>query len=460
MARTLDTNFIEEINNILPCEEARQMIHAIEHEAPTVAIRLNELKADNQQSCQLQKVPWCQYGVYLEKRPQFTFDPNFHAGSYYVQDASSMFIYHVIKCISNQPVKYLDLCAAPGGKTTTALQALPSNSIVVANEIMPQRAQILRENIIKWGHDNCMVTCDAPKTLGALTNEFDIIAADVPCSGEGMFRKDDEAIAQWSPALVKQCANRQRAIIADVWNALKPGGFLIYSTCTYNIHENEEIIDYIIDELGASVVEIPTDKSWNIYDAIDRDYPCYRFLPHKIKGEGLFMCVLKKNTSIINSKNFEKKKSKKTNAPIPTEVKLWVNQNYELSMDSETISAMPKTIKEKLQNNTDKLHILKHLGLNIGNAKGKKIIPSHELAMSPLASGDFFPKYAVNYPTAISYLRGESITIDAPRGFVIISYNGTTLGFVNNLGNRANNLYPKAWRIMSSHAPKESPSFY
>ena len=189
-----------------------------------------------------------------------------------------MFIAHVIKQFIHEPVRYLDLCAAPGGKTTAALQALPQGSLVVANEIVPPRARVLADNVIRWGNPYCVVTSNAPAQVGKLTHFFDVIAADVPCSGEGMMRKDDEAVAQWSPALVEQCAQRQREILTDVWPALRHGGLLIYSTCTYNRQENEEMADFIVKELGATSLEVPIEPNWNIHPAIGSDCHCYRFM--------------------------------------------------------------------------------------------------------------------------------------------------------------------------------------
>ena len=454
----LNEDFIKQMTEILPPNEARTMVQSIEDQEPVVAVRVNDAKLQSIPD-NFERVPWCTHGVYLNERPAFTFDPQFHAGCYYVQDPSSMFIYHVIKSLVKQPVKYLDLCAAPGGKTTAALQALPQGSIVVANEIVPPRAQVLRENVIKWGYDNCMVTCDNPKAFNELTNEFDVVATDVPCSGEGMFRKDDEAVAQWSPQLVQQCAQRQCSILADVWNALKPGGLLIYSTCTYNTHENEEIVDYIINTLGATAVDVQVKDSWLIHGAIGRNYPCYRFMPHMTRGEGLFMCVLRKNQNATALAKPAKKKSKSTSFSVLPVMRNWVSQNYTFSERNNIVVAVRKDIKEIVEGRFDKLHIIKEFGIQLGEIKGKKIIPSHQLAMSVNRMADAFPKCEVDYPTAIAYLRGEALTIDAPKGYVLITYHGATLGFANNLGNRANNLYPKSWRIMSTHAPQDAPTF-
>lgn len=458
----LNIDFKKQIDKILPADEAARLMQAIEGGEPVVSLRFNDAKGFAVPTA-LERVPWCAMGAYLEQRPQFTFDPHFHAGIYYVQDASSMFIYHVIKSLIKRPVSYLDLCAAPGGKTTAALQALPQGSLVVANEIMPQRAQVLRENVIKWGAHNCMVTCDTPKKLGMIENAFDIIAADVPCSGEGMFRKDDEAVSQWSPALVQQCAERQLSIINDVWQALKPGGLLIYSTCTYNIDENEAMASKIASQLGASFVEVEVNEAWHIKGSLHGDIPCYRFMPHLTRGEGLFLCVLRKdsNSSAMTSapyRNKHSKRDKKTAIKIPTHAQGWINGDFEIKEENGIIKAIGKDIKEPLEAFSGNIRIIKDFGMELGTIKGKNLIPSHQLAMSPLINDKVFPKCEVDYPTAIAYLRGESIHIDSERGYVLITHQGATLGFVNNLGNRANNLYPKPWRIMSTHLPPSPPA--
>ncbi|MBR5087174.1 MAG: rRNA cytosine-C5-methyltransferase [Muribaculaceae bacterium] len=458
----LNIDFKKQIDKILPADEAARLMQAIEGGEPVVSLRFNDAKGFAVPPA-LEQVPWCAMGAYLEQRPQFTFDPHFHAGSYYVQDASSMFIYHVIKSLVKRPVSYLDLCAAPGGKTTAALQALPQGSFVVANEIMPQRAQVLRENVIKWGAHNCMVTYDTPKKLGMIENAFDIIAADVPCSGEGMFRKDDEAVSQWSPALVQQCAERQLSIINDVWQALKPGGLLIYSTCTYNIDENEAMASKIASQLGASFVEVEINEAWHIKGSLHGDIPCYRFMPHLTRGEGLFMCVLKKDghssaTSSEPYRNKHSKRDKKTAIKIPPQAQGWINGDFEIKEVNGVIKATSKDIKGPLEAFGDNIRIIKDFGIELGTIKGKNLIPSHQLAMSPLINDKAFPKCEVDYPTAIAYLRGESINIDSERGYVLITHQGATLGFVNNLGNRANNLYPKPWRIMSTHLPSTPPA--
>ena len=225
----LPQQFLDQMRALLPGDEYNRFVEAMA-EPPRVSIRRNLHKSRGFASGP-EQVPWCPLGAYLDEREAFTFHPQFHGGAFYVQDASSMIIHAAIKSLAlDSPVRYLDLCAAPGGKTTTAIDALPDRSLVVANEIVGTRAQVLRENIIKWGATGCVVTCNDSRALGALTHFFDIIATDVPCSGEGMMRKDEEAVAQWTPALVEQCAARQREILTAVWDALKPGGVLLYST--------------------------------------------------------------------------------------------------------------------------------------------------------------------------------------------------------------------------------------
>ena len=366
-----------------------------------------------------------------------------------------MFIAHVIRQFIQAPVRYLDLCAAPGGKTTSAIQALPQRSLVVANEIVPQRARVLADNVIRWGDPHCVVTSNAPAQIGKLTHFFDVIAADVPCSGEGMMRKDDEAVAQWSPALVEQCAQRQRGILADVWQALRPGGLFIYSTCTYNREENELMAEYIINELGASSLEVPVEPSWNIHPAIGSDAHCYRFMPHRVDGEGLFMSVFRKDGNAprqdIRIKEKTAKKADETGLA-------WLSSPSEYTIDlaGDLYIAVPQDIRREVAALRASLNVL-HAGVELATVMGRKTVPHHALAMSTARATGAFPVCEVDYPTALRYLRGESVTLDGPRGHILIAHNGAVLGFANNLGNRANNLYPKPQRILSTHVPDVKP---
>ena len=232
----LPASFTEYTRALLGVEEYEKLVSALQQEPP-VSIRLNRLKVhrlkvENALSVQ---PPWSSEGIYLDERLTFTFDPLFHAGCYYVQEASSMFVEQVLRQHVTKPVVMLDLCAAPGGKSTHARSVLPEGSLLVANEVIRNRSQILAENLTKWGHPDVVVTNNDPADFSALPSFFDVILTDVPCSGEGMFRKDSVAVEEWSPENVEICWQRQRRIIADVWPSLKPGGILIYSTSTYKM---------------------------------------------------------------------------------------------------------------------------------------------------------------------------------------------------------------------------------
>ena len=452
----LPVEFIKQIEQLLP-DESAAMLQAIGDKSPSVSVRVNEQRHASVPAGS-QRVPWCDAGFYCDERPQFTFDPLWHSGMYYVQDASSMFIHHVIRSLVKEPVRYLDLCAAPGGKTTAAQQALPQGSLVVANEIVVSRARVLADNVSRWGNPFSAVTCCAPRDLGRLTHTFDVIAADVPCSGEGMFRKDDEAVSQWSPALVEQCAERQRGIVADVWNALRPGGLFIYSTCTYNAEENERMIEHIIEEYGAEPVAVGLDSCWPIHAAVGSSLPCYRFLPHLTRGEGLFMAVLRKPAD----EHLRAAKPKKGNTPkrtdAPRTIKQWLDneKEYLVTIAADTVTAVPREHALLIDMLAASCNLMQ-AGVTMGTIKGKNCVPAHPLALSSALAPSAFPIVELDYAGAISYLRGEAITVDAPRGYVIVAFNGAPLGWVNNLGNRANNMYPKPQRILSTHTPEAAP---
>lgn len=456
----LKEEFVEMLGQLMP-DECEALCRCIGETVPSVSVRVNEAKGGTVPTGAT-RVPWCELGYYLDERPNFTLDPMLHAGRYYVQDASSMFIHHVIKQLvcspsplrggnsMSQPVKYLDLCAAPGGKTTAALQALPAGSLVVANEIVPNRARALMDNVMRWGSPHAVVTCNAPAQVGRLTHLFDIVATDVPCSGEGMMRKDAEAAAQWSPSLVAQCATRQRDIIRDIWPALRPGGLFIYSTCTYNRQENEEMMEHLISEYGAKPVAVPVEEAWNIAPAIGCDLPCYRFMPHRTRGEGLFMAVVRKPEGTRQPLRTKKSAPPKTNA-IAQGIKEWLSdcKEYDLSVQGDDVVANPRMHADALAALRTTLNVI-YSGVTLGTLKGKNCVPHHSLALSTALNRTVLPHCEVDLNTALRYLHGEAITIDAPRGYVLLTHHDVPIGWVNNLGNRANNLYPKPLRIIKN----------
>ena len=366
---------------------------------PSVSIRINPSKIDLKEWEVVLSdgvVPWCEYGFYLTHRPPFTFDPLLHAGAYYVQESSSMFLHQVLRQYVTEPVVMLDLCAAPGGKSTLARSVLPEGSRLVSNEPIRGRAQVLEENVTKWGYPDHIVTNRYPKDFRKSKQQFDVILTDVPCSGEGMFRKDEGAIAEWSLQKVEQCQRLQREIVSDAWECLAPGGLLIYSTCTFNTLENEENIKWILENFDAEVLPVHTEAEWNIQGSILPDFiaPIYRFIPGLTRGEGLFMAVMRKGGKASPHPSLF------TLPPIPDR---WS--------------------------------------------------PTRSLSLFTLHSSLFTQE--IDYPTALRYLRREAIVLppDAPLGIVTVSYQGIPLGQCKNIGSRANNLYPKEWRIKSTHTP-------
>lgn len=407
----LPEEFIRHTREIMGDELFNRFLDALDKEPP-VSIRLNPLKLTGIEGGE--QVPWCQYGFYLESRPQFTLDPRLHQGAYYVQEASSMFVHHVLSQWVTSAVTMLDLCAAPGGKTTCAIAALPKGSMIYANEPIHKRAQVLSENIQKWLSDTnekdvatrVVTTNSYPKDYSKSNITFDVILCDVPCSGEGMFRKDPNAIKEWSTAKVRQCQQLQQSIVEDAWRCLRPGGLLIYSTCTLNTIENEQNIQWILDNFNCEVLPVSTSPEWHITGSLLKgfDQPVYRFIPGTSRGEGLFMAAIRKGQE--EGGKMIDKRSKKSNLLPPAPCSL------------------PST-----------LNILEPTFLN----------GLHEAADAP--------RIEIARPQAISYLRREAITLppDTPRGIVMLTYEGNALGLAKNIGNRANNLYPKEWRIRTTY---------
>ena len=466
----LPISFIESTRALMGDEEYQELSVALEQEPPA-SVRLNS-KFPGLAACSSisGRIPWAAEGYYLNQRLTFTFDPLFHAGCYYVQEASSMFVEQVLRRYVTTPVKMLDLCAAPGGKSTHARSVLPEGSLLVANEVIRNRSQILAENLTKWGYADVVVTNNDPSDFSRIGSFFDVILTDVPCSGEGMFRKDPGAIEEWSPENVEICWQRQRRIITDIWPCLKPGGILIYSTCTYNTREDEENIAWIRQEFGAEPLQLAVPAEWNITGSLlaGADAPVYRFLPHKTQGEGFFLAALRKpeedreaDTDLFSPK---KKKSKGDTAASPVSkenlaiAKSWLasSDEYNLLVNGTAITAFPVYYQNDLALLRQSLRIVQ-AGTEVAEVKGKDLIPAHGLAMSRLLKTSVFSTEALTYEQAIAYLRKEAIVLppSVPKGYVLVTYKEIPLGFVKNIGNRANNLYPQEWRIRSGYLPDD-----
>ncbi|MDR1091726.1 MAG: RsmB/NOP family class I SAM-dependent RNA methyltransferase [Prevotella sp.] len=435
-------------------EQWNSFVEALNGESPA-SVRINNSKIAPAKP--LAQVPWCDSGFYLDKRPQFTFDPLFHSGSYYVQEASSMFIARVLKQYASPSMKVLDLCAAPGGKSTLIADFLDDDSLLVSNEVIRSRANILSENITKWGYPDTVVTNNDPSRIGRLKGFFDVVLVDAPCSGEGMFRKDERAVAEWSLANVKLCKERQQRILVDIWPSLKNEGVLIYSTCTYNLEENEENIRWIRDELGADILPVDIVKEWGISSSFVEDVVAYRFFPHKTNGEGFFCAVLRKKGD--EEKRVGKIKDKDNRSKINPEAEY---KNLILNPDRFTFYlrddrwfAFPSRLYSHLQIIRSELNIVSE-GICLGEFKGKDFVPCQSLALSRFLNKDAFITLEVDWKTAVLYLRKETLVLTGlPKGYILLTYGNIPLGFVKNIGNRANNLYPREWRIRSSNVPDQ-----
>ena len=423
-------------------EEYDSFVAALSSDSPA-SIRINPRKFANKPK--FDPVLWCEYGYYIPQRPVFTMDPLFHAGSYYVQEASSMFLEQAVKqYLDKENPLALDLCAAPGGKSTHLASLLNGKGVLVSNEIIRSRAKILAENLTKWGAPNVVVTNNDPRDFSPFNGLFDLIVVDAPCSGEGMFRKDPQSIGEWSVNNVHLCCERQKRIIADVFPALRTGGLLVYSTCTYNREEDEEIVRWIMEELGAESLPVKIEDSWNITGSDSG----YRFFPHKTKGEGFFLSVLVKtkgeNTFRIKSgKNEKIKKNQAFDS-----LKEWiVGDGYKQIIRSEDISVIPTGYSDLISILEKELKVMQS-GVLLGRIKGKDILPDISLALSWIINKRAFHVEKLTYEEAIAYLRKESLHFpEAPHGRILLEFQNQLLGWAKNLGNRINNTYPQEWRI-------------
>lgn len=427
---------------------------------PPVSIRRNPLKTTTNGRDGEETVPWCTNGVYLNERPNFTFDPLLHAGCYYVQEASSMFIDQVLRQYANKPLTMLDLCAAPGGKSTAARAALPAGSLLFCNEPMHNRAQILVENIQKFGATDVIVTNNYPKDYRKAGITFDIILCDVPCSGEGMFRKDEGAVAEWSLQKTDNCQRLQREIVGDAWECLAENGLLIYSTCTFNLHEDEENALWIARELGADFMEVPVETEWNITPSLVDGVTAYRFLPGLTRGEGLFMTVLRKHGSAKASAREKTDSANKRHVALQEGGRIahaWLTDSASVAVvGAIRLMAIPQKWKSLYDKALRGLNILQ-AGVPLATPKGHDYQPDAALALSTGLRRGAFPEVDLNYGDAIHYLRREPVTLPegTPRGYVLVTYQGEPLGFEKNIGTRANNLFPQEWKIRSGYLPAE-----
>ena len=431
-------------------EEGTRLCEGLDTE-PSVSIRVNRAKLERYGGGRdeearlypdMTPIEWADGGYRLGTRPRFTSNPLLHAGAFYVQEGASMWLSELVApYLPERPLRALDLCAAPGGKSVALMEALPEGSLMVSNELMPARAAVLKENIVKWGYPDRLVTSGPAAAFAQLEGVFDIVVVDAPCSGEGMMRKDDTARTQWNPGLVESCARLQREILTDVLPALRPGGLRVYSTCTFNRSEDERNVEWLVEEHGLEII-----------------HPGRRFLPHRDGTEGLFMALLRRPgeseempASIPGNQSRGAGKGKGTKGvpALPPELNDWVEKGEREITERDgkfyLVGDMASRIAASLP---AKVRVLGY-GVEIGERKGRDIIPSHELAVSMVLNKNSFPSVELSEEEALDYLTRTGLRLPdgTPVGIILLTYHGVPLGWAKNMGNRANLLYPKEWRV-------------
>ncbi len=451
----LPAEFIELIQKDLG-EEAKAFTESLSTDSPT-SIRYNPKKQQKPLFESKSTIPWASQGVYLKERPSFTFDPYFHAGHYYVQEASSMFLEEVLKqCVdTSESLRVLDLCAAPGGKSTHISSLLSADSLLISNEVISTRASILVENLTRWGNANVVVTNNDPEHFTALNNSLDVIVVDAPCSGEGMFRKDKESIGEWSLNNVNICSARQKRILHTASNLLRTNGVLIYSTCTYNTKEDIDPLMSILNEGGWESIQLDISAFPGISERIvEGANPVfgYHFYPHKIEGEGFFISVLRKTTEeelnwpkVMKNVNFADKKTKNA-------LKNYIDDGeFDFIQHNNQSLAFPISVHKEMLGLLNTSLRIKKFGVDLGQLIRDELIPDQAFAMANIKH-KFFNEINLTIEESILYLQKKDFNVNSnAKGWHLIKYNEAILGFAKLMGNRMNNTYPKEWRIRSEN---------
>ncbi|MCH5720680.1 methyltransferase RsmF C-terminal domain-like protein [Niabella hibiscisoli] len=451
----LPSSLLQSLQGLAGFDEQR-FVNIHNSNTSVTSIRLNPAKSETvlrsfgERNVDCTPIPWTRNGYYLSERPSFTFDPLFHAGCYYVQEASSMFLEQVLKqsVALDQPLKILDLCAAPGGKSTHLQSLISPDSLLVSNEVIRQRVNILKDNMVKWGSSNVVVTNNDPKDFSKLKGYFDVIVVDAPCSGSGLFRRDEAAISEWSENNVVLCSQRQQRILADILPTLKDGGVLVYSTCSYSRQEDEDIADWLTTTFPLSNIPLNVNADWKIIEAVTTSgNKGYRFWPHLAKGEGFFLAAFK-----LNDGDTYKNKSKSAVKPLTKQLLPLVSSwaalaNSELIQVNDKVYAWPSVLLDDFDVLLQHLKLI-YSGTLLGELAHKKLIPDHALAMSKKVAESIVCA-DLGLPEAIAYLQKNTIeNTGLSTGWQLARYNKQVLGWMNVLSNRINNYYPKELRIL------------
>ena len=441
---TIPAELLNSLKDLPGLDEAA-FIEAHREENRITSLRLNPFKPVTLDFETGKPVAWCKEGYYLDQRPSFTQDPLFHAGCYYVQEAGSMFIEFALRhsVDLSRDMNVLDLCAAPGGKSTLINSLISKHSLLISNETVKNRAGILAMNLSKWGQANVVVCNNDAAQMGALEGFFDVMVVDAPCSGSGLFRKQPEAIAEWSEKAVLACAERQGSILEDSLPGLKEGGILIYSTCSYSPAENEAVVERLIQEAGMEYVALPVPRDWGLVDS-GRGY---RFYPHLTQSEGFFCAVLRKKGESGQTGSRWKK---------PLTLSANERQTWEPLLSGEGLDLMKKNDRYYALNEramafvgaNEKRLYFKKAGLCLGEVKGKDLVPDQELAWASALAEDLY-RVDLNYEQALAYLKKEKVNgLEAKQGLCLMTYKGQGLGWAKCLPGRMNNYYPQEYRVL------------
>jgi 16S rRNA C967 or C1407 C5-methylase (RsmB/RsmF family)/NOL1/NOP2/fmu family ribosome biogenesis protein len=434
-------------------ENAFRKVHEISEQVTSIRFNPSKLAIAD---CRLpidKPVPWSSQGYYLKERPSFTFDPLFHAGCYYVQEASSMFLEQALKQTNDltQPLRVLDLCAAPGGKSTHIQSLLSTDSLLVSNEVIKSRAGVLRQNIIKWGCENVIVSNNDPQHFSKLEGFFDVLVIDAPCSGSGLFRRDAEAINEWSEENVLLCCGRQKRIMADAFTCLKKDGLLIYSTCSYSKEEDEDIADWLAGELKMENLRLKIEEEWGIVETESdktKSYG-YRFFPDKVKGEGFFLSCFKKTSETFETR-FKNVNLEAATAKEKTIISGWMKSNNYALLKTPFFYALPSSLLEDYKKLKAVLNV-QYAGVWIGEIMKEKLVPDHAFALSNLLSSSI-PATELSFEDAIRYLQRADMNVTTEqKGWQLVRFQHHNIGWINALSNRINNYYPKELRILKQN---------
>ena len=446
----------EEFKTTMCCalgdDEAARLFSALDTE-PEVSIRLNPMKLA--ETFDGESVGWSEHGRYLEQRPQFTLDPLMHGGAYYVQEASSQFVGYLLKNSDLRGCRVLDMCAAPGGKSTIYSTLVGREGLVVANDISRSRTLALADNVQRWGMGNVVVTNNEPQHISAFKHWFDVVAVDAPCSGEGMFRKMEEARTEWSASAPEQCAERQRDILAEAWQTLRPGGTLIYSTCTFNPTEDEGIVEWLMAEYGSeleAVESVDIDEKWGITTCRIGEFQCFHFYPHKCRGEGFFAAIARKREGVVRRQS-PKPRRKLFALPAKSDVEelsRWVDDSAEMAFRQigDVMYGYHRSVVDDVVALSEVLTVV-YSGVCLGQIFKRKLRPEHALALFVGMNASAVPSVELGEADAQDYLRRQDISAaQFVEGINRVMYRGVAIGFVKRIGARCNNMYPKDLRIM------------